>query len=102
AVQHVVDVHHTAHNGPLLPCPRRRGRSLWNGSHREESRGPASPARQTLPQQLGRGLGGRACPPPANFQPRFTASCTPVLRPWPPCGGCTCAASPASRTRPWR
>ena len=36
----------------------------------------------------------------ASFQPRFTASCTPVLRPCPPTGECTCAASPASRTRP--
>ena len=35
----------------------------------------------------------------ASFHPRFTASCTPVWRPWPPSGGCTCAASPASRTR---
>ena len=26
--------------------------------------------------------------PPASFQPRFTASCTPVLRPCPPWGGC--------------
>ena len=23
----------------------------------------------------------------ASFHPRLTASCTPVLRPWPPCGG---------------
>ena len=38
----------------------------------------------------------------ASFQPRFTASCTPVLSPCPPCGGCTCAASPASSTRPAR
>ena len=31
----------------------------------------------------------------ASFHPRFTASCTPMLRPCPPTGGCTCAASPA-------
>ena len=38
----------------------------------------------------------------ASFQPRFTASCTPTLRPWPPCGEWTWAASPASSTRPAR
>src|ERR1700704_1896247 len=30
----------------------------------------------------------------ASFHPRFTASCTPVWRPWPSSGACTCAASP--------
>src|SRR6266536_2961203 len=35
----------------------------------------------------------------ASFHPRFTASCTLVLRPCPPTGLCTCAASPASNTR---
>jgi integrase/recombinase XerC len=36
----------------------------------------------------------------ASFQPRFAASAMPTLRPWPPTGAYTSAASPASGTRP--
>ena len=43
----------------------------------------------------------RGCPVDhlGQFHPRFTASCTPVLRPSPPTGLWTSAASPASSTR---
>jgi hypothetical protein len=49
-------------------------------------------------QALGR-VSSTTC---ASFHPRFTASWTPMLRPCPPTGECTCAASPASSTRPLR
>ena len=66
----------------------------------------AAPARRSGGARRGRCRAGRraTCPATtcASFQPRFTASCTPRLRPCPPCGGCTCAASPASSTRPAR
>ena len=38
----------------------------------------------------------------ASFQPRFIASWTPRLSPWPPWGGWMCAASPARKIRPLR
>ena len=49
---------------------------------------------------------GRGAPSPRStapsFQPRLYASWTLVLRPWPPAGEWTCAASPARKTRPAR
>ena len=47
-------------------------------------------------------LGGCPVDDLGQLPSRFTASCTPVPMPWPPCGGCTWAASPASSTRPTR
>ena len=38
----------------------------------------------------------------ASFQPRLKASWMPVFMPCPPAGEWTCAASPASNTRPTR
>ena len=60
-----------------------------------------------IPERLPFGMIGveqrsPACPfsTAASFHARFCASCTPVLRPKPPVGGISCAASPARNNAP--
>ena len=90
------------------PGCRRRGRrraGRWRrcacSRSRRGSRGPAPVAARPRSSRACRGP-PQPCRTAASFQPRSTASPTPVLSPCPPNGGLRCAASPARNTRPTR